>query len=85
VHTLYFWPDPARQLAELHRVLRPGGRLVLAFRERTDQAVARFPAPTYTFYSTDEVAALLTAAGFRDREMRPASSGADLHIAVASR
>ena len=27
VHTMYFWPDPATTLAEVARVLRPGGRL----------------------------------------------------------
>ncbi len=29
IHTLYFWPDQAQALAELARVLRPGGLLVL--------------------------------------------------------
>jgi SAM-dependent methyltransferase len=29
VHTIYFWPEPARDLRELSRVLRDGGRLVL--------------------------------------------------------
>jgi ubiquinone/menaquinone biosynthesis C-methylase UbiE len=85
VHTMYFWPEPERQLAEAHRVLRPGGRLVLGFRERTEDAVRRFPPPTYRFYSTDEVMALLSRAGFTAPEVRNASAGADLRIAVARR
>jgi SAM-dependent methyltransferase len=32
VHVVYFWSDPRPHLAELRRVLRPGGRLVLGFR-----------------------------------------------------
>jgi hypothetical protein len=85
VHTLYFWPEPERQLAEAHRVLRAGGRLVLGFRERTDDAVRRFPPPTYRFDSTDEVTAMLSRAGFAAPEIRSASAGADLRIAVARR
>jgi ubiquinone/menaquinone biosynthesis C-methylase UbiE len=83
VHTIYFWPEPAAQLAEVRRVLRPGARLFLGFRERSDAAIASFPPPTYRFYSTDEVAALLGEAGFAAVEMRAAVTGPDLRIAVA--
>lgn len=31
IHTLYFWPDRMQALAELARVLKPGGLLVLTF------------------------------------------------------
>lgn len=37
VHTIYFWRELGRHLVEIYRVLRPGGRLVLGFRERTRQ------------------------------------------------
>jgi ubiquinone/menaquinone biosynthesis C-methylase UbiE len=64
VHTIYFWPDPARDLAEIRRVLRPAGRLVLAFRDRTPDVEASVPADIYHLRSRDEVLALLAAAGF---------------------
>lgn len=31
MHVVYFWDAPARDFAEVRRVLRPGGRLVLGF------------------------------------------------------
>ncbi|HTJ40593.1 MAG TPA: class I SAM-dependent methyltransferase [Kofleriaceae bacterium] len=83
VHTMYFWPDAAAQLAEIRRVLRAGARFVLGFRERSDAAEAAFPAPTYRFYSTDETNALLAGAGFGDVDIRDGVSGPGLRIAVA--
>lgn len=84
VHTLYFWPDAARQLAELRRVLRPGGRLVLGFRERTEDALARFPAPTYRFYSSEEVRTMLERAGFDAPNVRATTSNAELRLGCAT-
>src|SRR5262245_20210729 len=34
VHVLYFWTDPLRDLREIRRVLRPGGRLLPGCRPR---------------------------------------------------
>ena len=64
VHTIYFWTEPAAHLAEIHRVLRPGGRLVLAFRDRTPDVEASAPPDIYHLRSRDEVTALLASAGF---------------------
>ena len=64
VHTIYFWTEPARHLAEIHRVLRPSGRLVLAFRDKTPDVEASAPPDIYHLRSSDEVLALLAAAGF---------------------
>ncbi|HEY0989017.1 MAG TPA: class I SAM-dependent methyltransferase [Kofleriaceae bacterium] len=83
VHTIYFWPAPAQQLHELRRVLRPGARLVLGFRERSVEAVAQFPEPTYRFYSTDEIGALLADADMSNIGIRMSGTGHGLRIAVA--
>lgn len=64
VNTLYFWPDPVRQLAELRRVLRPAGRLVLGLRTKSDQASRDFPPTVYRFHSRDAVETMLACSGF---------------------
>jgi ubiquinone/menaquinone biosynthesis C-methylase UbiE len=85
VHTIYFWDDPARHLRELCRVLRSHGLLLVGFRERSEQATADFPPPTYRFLSREEVAALLGDAGFDAVEVAPATAGrGELLIARAT-
>jgi len=62
-HTLYFWNDPLAHLHEIHRVIRVGGRFVLAFTPKEDeQAVAAFPKSVYHFHSIDEAQHLLAKA-----------------------
>ena len=85
VHTIYFWDDPARHLRELRRVLGRHATLLLGFRERSERAIADFPSPTYRFYSSEEVAALLADAGFHAVGVAAATAGnGELLIARAS-
>src|SRR6185503_1480909 len=85
VHTLYFWPDLLRPLAELRRVLTPAGRLVIAY--RTDPEAARsFPPAVYRFRDEAEVAAALGASGFTGiRTYRQENGGAVVSFTVAVR
>jgi ubiquinone/menaquinone biosynthesis C-methylase UbiE len=64
VHTIYFWADAEKELAEIRRVLRPHGRLLLGFRESSPKAVAALPTSVYVWRSADEIRGLAAAAGF---------------------
>lgn len=64
VHTIYFWDDPARQLAELARVLKPGGLFCMAFADRTFTEKMPFAQFGFKLYHAQDVTALLEHTGF---------------------
>ncbi len=64
VHTLYFWDSPRDHLAEVQRVLKPGGLLCIAFGESDFMRELPFTQFGFTLYEAAGVEALLSQQGF---------------------
>ena len=72
IHCIYFWPKPIEGLTEIRRVLRPGGLLAVTIMPKDKWPPERTPPPdVFTLYGTDEVAQLLSEAGYRDVRVEP--------------
>lgn len=75
--SLQFWPAPDRALAELHRVLRPGGRLAVVLMARGDEP----PGPNRPGWVV-EIDERIRAAGFTGTRTETRSFGGVVHRAL---
>jgi ubiquinone/menaquinone biosynthesis C-methylase UbiE len=64
INTIYFWPDASQGFEELHRVLKPQGRLAVTFADRAFIEKAPVFEHGFTAYDPGEVTDLCEAAGF---------------------
>jgi ArsR family transcriptional regulator len=75
---LHHADDPARVLAEAHRVVRPGGRIVvLDLREHSEAWVASKLGDRWLGFSEKQLRELIAAAGFADIIVRVGSRAPD--------
>lgn len=90
-HVLYFWHEPAEELARIHRALSPGGMLALGYQLRhhmPPMAQKNFPKDGHVLYDSDDaVSALLSCAGFKTVRffVKGASEAPEGRLALASR
>jgi arsenite methyltransferase len=85
VNTVYFWTSLSVGFAELHRVLSPGGRLVVGFLPKEWMDRMGYPSDIFTSRTPEEVIGTLTDAGFRGvRVERPAPT-TRWNVIIASR
>jgi SAM-dependent methyltransferase len=82
VNTFQFWPDPARALREIARVLAPNGRLVITQRAANPERPTNFAGADGGMVSIGQATALLKAQGWRIVDERCVADGPRL-IAVS--
>ncbi|BDQ34665.1 class I SAM-dependent methyltransferase [Pseudodesulfovibrio portus] len=83
-NTIYFWPDPAATCSRIHSVLKPGGRVVLAFVDKSKMDSMPLDMDIFRPMAAGTVAGLLEAAGFSAVETRSVPDNAAM-LCVAGR
>ncbi|MDP2291529.1 MAG: class I SAM-dependent methyltransferase [Actinomycetota bacterium] len=81
VHTVYFMPDPAATFADIARVLRPGGTLVIACRTSDTPSPAWMDPTIYRIPTAAQLTAMLNASGFDRVDQHTADDA--LHVFAA--
>ena len=76
VNTIYFWEALDHSLAELHRVLRPGGRLVLGFSDGQNHEAKGYLEYGYRTPQLRDVVEQSRATGFKEIEHDDIERGA---------
>lgn len=64
-NTLYFWPQPVPNAQELLRVLKPNGKLLIAYRSKSFMDQIEFSKHGFEKYEIQDLERLLRSIGFK--------------------
>jgi len=63
VNTIYFWKKPKSVISKMYRILKPGGKLIIGFHEKSEMGKMPLNRDVFQYYSTSELADLLSIDG----------------------
>lgn len=70
INTIYFWKYPQDFLAEIYRVLKPTGKMLVTMADKTFMEKLPFTKYIFTLYETTEVEKFAENAGFEISEIK---------------
>ena len=77
INTVYFWNELSGAAHEVHRALKPGGLIVIAFRPRSDMSTLEIVRYGFKLYDSPAIVQALESAGFIDLTIE---EGCDAHL-----
>jgi len=84
-NTVYFWSSLDAGFTEIHRVLMPGGRVVVAFLPKERMDTMSFPTDIFTSRSPEDVIAALREAYFKNIRIERPEPTTAWNVVVATR
>lgn len=84
VNTLYFWHHPQKELAEIRRVLKPGGKIFIAIRPASVMQVLPFVQYGFRLYEKENVETLLKDSGFKGIQIMEKAEPHNLETLIVS-
>jgi ubiquinone/menaquinone biosynthesis C-methylase UbiE len=85
VNTIYFWTSLDVGFAEIYRVLKSGGRAIVAFLPKEKMDRMRMPTDIFTTRAPDDVALAMRQAGFRQIQIERPTPETAWNVFVATR
>lgn len=64
VNTIYFWPSPMRTVRKIVEILKPNGKLIIAFEDITQLKHRKLNQDVFNLYSVEEIEDIVINAGF---------------------